>query len=47
MTKEPYTIEITDQVEDVKNLIKKINKGQLVVVDQDKVMGIIDVRDFV
>ena len=45
ISKKPYSVDITDKVEVVTNLVKKYNLGQFVVLDQDKVLGILDVKD--
>ena len=45
ITKNPYSVDITDKVEVITNLVKKYNLGQFVVLDQDRVLGILDVRD--
>ena len=47
MTKKPISVDITDKVEDVTKLVKKYNLGQFVVLDQHKVLGILDVKDIV
>ena len=45
ISKNPYSVDITDKVEVITNLVKKYNLGQFVVLDQDRVLGILDVRD--
>ena len=45
ITKNPYSVDITDKVEVITNLVKKYNLGQFVVLDQDRVLGILDVKD--
>ena len=45
ITKKPFSVDIVDRVEDVTKLVKKYNFGQFVVLDQDKVLGILDVKD--
>ena len=47
ITKNPFSVDISDRVEDVTKLVKKQNLGQFVVLDQDKVLGILDVKDIV
>lgn len=47
ITKKPFSVDITDKVEDVTKLVKKYNLGQFVVLDQNKVLGILDVKDIV
>ncbi len=47
ITKKPFSVDITDKVEDVTELVKKYNLGQFVVLDQNKVLGILDVKDIV
>ncbi len=47
ISKKPYSVDISDKVEVVTNLVKKYNLGQFVVLDQDKVLGILDVKDIV
>ena len=45
ISKNPYSVDITDKVEVITNLVKKYNLGQFVVLDQDRVLGILDVKD--
>ena len=45
ITKNPYSLDISDKVEDVTNIVKKHNLGQFVIMDQSKVLGILDVKD--
>ena len=47
ITKKPFSVDISDRVEDVTKLVKKYNLGQFVVLDQAKVLGILDVKDIV
>ena len=46
-TKKPISVDISDKVEDVTRLVKKHNLGQFVVLDQNKVLGIIDVKNII
>ncbi len=46
-TKKPISVDVSDKVEDVTKLVKKYNLGQFVVLDQNKVLGIIDVKDII
>ena len=45
ISKRPFSVDIADKVEVVANLVKKYNLGQFVVLDQEKVLGILDVKD--
>ena len=45
ISKKPFSVDISDKVEAVTNIVKKYNLGQFVVLDQDKVLGILDVKD--
>lgn len=45
ISKKPYSVDIIDKVEVITNLVKKYNLGQFVVLDQEKVLGILDVKD--
>lgn len=47
ISKRPFSVDITDKVEVAANLVKKHNLGQFIVLDQDKVLGILDVKDLV
>ena len=46
-TKKPISVDITDKVEDITKLVKKYNLGQFVVLDQQKVLGIVDVKNII
>ena len=46
-TKKPISIDVNDKVEDVTKLVKKYNLGQFVVLDQQKVLGIVDVKNII
>ena len=45
MTKKPISVDISEKIEDVTKLIKKYNFGQFIVLDDEKVLGILDVKD--
>ena len=45
ISKRPFSVDIADKVEVAANLVKKYNLGQFVVLDQEKVLGILDVKD--
>ena len=45
ISKKPFSVDISDRVEVITELVKKYNLGQFVVLDQDKVLGILDVKD--
>lgn len=45
ISKKPFSVDISDKVGVVTNLVKKYNLGQFVVLDQEKVLGILDVKD--
>lgn len=46
-TKKPISVEASDKVEEVTKLVKKYNLGQFVVLDQNRVLGILDVKDII
>ena len=47
MSKDPIAVDINEKVQDVINIVNKTNLGQIIVLEDSEVKGVLDAKDLV